>query len=650
MDSSVDPWGIQHVGRPRRTMSALGSVALSRDASGAPCAAEGSECSGCLTSTGAALVCAAFVLLRPKQRTKIGISSISISYAVVRAPIRLFIPSEQCSKDAHFQLGEDNHGRVGRPSRRLASPYANVPQITEFPMQHHMNGEIGILVLSVLSKYSVIGVPIQWLIPSERRSNLRRSTITNIVGPPCGSWLFGHTRELLLSPAYGEQEFKWLKMYGPVYLLKGCFGQNRLMISDPQAFQYILNSPHFALSPTLDNMTALVFGEGNLMRMRGKSHKRLRNEFNTAFTPATVRDSIPIFEKVAQGIALQLEASDAPSVNVMPLLCTAALAAIAEDLQRRPHLVSLRVKFSPTRVGAFLPPWMLRAATHLPTQTFKAVRQANHLAQRLGERVVREKEHLAQVGLDINSDLFGMLLNPDRSDTKRNPLSGPEIVAQTQIIMVAGQQRPLRWLFGNSPKIRNSKTMLRTEIHSTLGQGGTGSIVYDRMPFLNALIKETLRFYPAEPLTERMAVQDTVLPLSERITTSTGEQISQIPLSKGQVVVVAMAAYQRIADEVCSSASKCRLESRWGRDANEFRPSRWLDDTVVKGEAVGPYANLWRFAILEMQVILCELVGKFAFALPEDDIDPVRVRLANTLQPTMTDGQKGVPLRVTRIL
>jgi hypothetical protein len=51
-----------------------------------------------------------------------------------------------------------------------------------------------------------------------------------------------------------------------------------------------------------------------------------------------------------------------------------------------------------------------------------------------------------------------------------------------------------------------------------------------------------------------------------------------------------------------------------------------------------------------MQVILCELVGKFAFALPEDDIDPVRVRLANTLQPTMADGQKGVPLRVTRIL
>jgi hypothetical protein len=52
---------------------------------------------------------------------------------------------------------------------------------------------------------------------------------------------------------------------------------------------------------------------------------------------------------------------------------------------------------------------MLRAATHLPTQTFKAVRQANHLAKRLGERVVREKQDLAQRGLDINSDLFGVL-------------------------------------------------------------------------------------------------------------------------------------------------------------------------------------------------------------------------------------------------
>ncbi len=51
-----------------------------------------------------------------------------------------------------------------------------------------------------------------------------------------------------------------------------------------------------------------------------------------------------------------------------------------------------------------------------------------------------------------------------------------------------------------------------------------------------------------------------------------------------------------------------------------------------------------------MQVILSELVGKFSFALPDNDSDPVRVRVANTLVPTMSNGQKGVPLHITRLL
>jgi hypothetical protein len=39
--------GLGNGGRPRQTMSALRLVTLSHDASGAPCAVEGSECSEC---------------------------------------------------------------------------------------------------------------------------------------------------------------------------------------------------------------------------------------------------------------------------------------------------------------------------------------------------------------------------------------------------------------------------------------------------------------------------------------------------------------------------------------------------------------------------------------------------------------------------
>ncbi|KAJ6528093.1 cytochrome P450 [Mycena capillaripes] len=441
----------------------------------------------------------------------------------------------------------------------------------------------------------------------------RRSTIWNIRGPSSQSWIFGNLRELVLSSSYGDNEFAWQKLYGTVYRLKGCFGQDRLMVSDAGALQYILNSPHFALSVTLQNMVGLVFGHQSLMGIRGNIHKRLRNEFNIGFTAAAVRSYQPIFEKVAHTITEELEATDSETINVLPLLGAATLSAIAEaalsysieDLGEEyvaANIQIMRVVFflSPIwaaassqsagqivadAIGTHLPAWLLRAVVYLPTRTFKAVRTAKYLAIRLGERVVRGKAESARQGLDINHDIFGLLLDPNRSDKTRSTLTGQDVVDQTAIIMIAGQDTTANTIgFALLELARNPEFqgMLRAEIHATIGGADNGNIAYDRMPLLNALIKEALRFYPAEAFTERMALQDTSIPLSESIVTSTGEHLSQIPVVKGQVVVVAIASYQR-------------LQSRWGEDAHEFRPSRWLDATVSKGEAIGPYANLLTF-------------------------------------------------------
>jgi hypothetical protein len=116
--------------------------------------------------------------------------------------------------------------------------------------------------------------------------------------------------------------------------------------------------------------------------------------------------------------------------------------------------------------------------------------------------------------------------------------------------------------------------------------------------------QEALRLYPAEAITERMAVEDALIPLSDGITTSKGELISHLPVRKGQIVNLGIASYQRfVGSRGCRGHSVFvhirRLESRWGDDAHEFKPSRWLDGGAVKGEAVGPYANLWvNFSLL----------------------------------------------------
>jgi hypothetical protein len=51
--------------------------------------------------------------------------------------------------------------------------------------------------------------------------------------------------------------------------------------------------------------------------------------------------------------------------------------------------------------------------------------------------------------------------------------------------------------------------------------------------------------YPSGPLSEQIAVKDACLPLTNEITTTTGERITRVPIQKGQIVTLALASYQR---------------------------------------------------------------------------------------------------------
>jgi len=282
---------------------------------------------------------------------------------------------------------------------------------------------------------------------------------------------------------------------------------------------------------------------------------------------------------------------------------------------------------------------------HFPIATFKVIRKVKYNGYGLGRQVVHEKRKAAQQGLETNKDVFSLLLN--LSHTKQ-VLDEEDIVAQTVVPLIAGQDTTVNTLtFGLLELARHPEFQdkLRTEIHSALGVG-SGNIAYDSIPLLNAFIKETLRLYPALPMEDRIALEDVVIPLSESINTSTGEHISQVPIRKGQLVNLAIGSYQR-------------LELLWGPDAHQFDPSRWIEGKNYRGEAIGPYANLlsffggsrtclgWRFAILEMQVVLCELVSKFSFALPEGDF--VRARSFTALIPVLATGEKGAYLQISRI-
>ncbi|KAJ7187437.1 cytochrome P450 [Mycena pura] len=469
--------------------------------------------------------------------------------------------------------------------------------------------------------------------------------------------------QLLHSPQYGDYEFKWRKVYGSVYRIKGCLGQDRLMVSDPMAVQYLLNSPSFYFSRSLQAMIHWILGANSMIGRKGDDHKQLRAWMNPAFSAAAVRQYQPVFARVAQTITERLDDCETLSIDMCPLISDATLRSISqvvfgcavEDLSA--DLVesnSQIVHLSSTQsvylvlfdaIGALLPGWFMRHAVHLPIKHFRLMRAQLNLANREGWRLVREKTEAAKQGLETGGDLYSVLLNSDKSNTSSKQLREEDVVAQTSLIMIAGNDTVAKTLaFGLTELAKNGELQesLRAEIHATLGTGRE-NIPYDSMPLLNAFIKETLRMYPALPFADRIALKDEVIPLSESIVTTAGKRLDRVHIRKGEFVAITIASYQR-------------MESRWGDDADKFRPARWLDGTVYEGEAGTPYANLLSFlsgpriclGIFEMQVFLCELVGKFSFSLPANYTP--QVRIANLLLPTDAHGNKGALLEVKRVL
>ncbi|KAJ7234200.1 cytochrome P450 [Mycena haematopus] len=475
----------------------------------------------------------------------------------------------------------------------------------------------------------------------------QQSSIQRIPGPPPSSWLLGNMLQLFLPP-YGYYDDIWRKTYSTVYRFQGCFGRDRLMVSDPLALQHILNSGEFEFAPVFDTLFRWLFGERNMAVLKGKEHRNLRTAWNAAFTAGAVRQYQPILEKIAQGISEKLDVSNSQALDICPLLSSATVSSTTEvvfgcavDTWERSSASSASqssAQILGDEFGSLLPSWFFRRTIYLPTRASQALRTHVELASREGWRLVREKMDAAKQGLDGGDDVYSMLLT-------NKSLRPEDIVAQTSVMMIGGSDTTaytLVWALvelAKSPELQDS---LRAEIH-----GHPRNSAYDSMPLLNATIKESLRMYPVRPWTYRVATKDTFLPLSQSILSTTGERLSQIQVKKGQLVTLGFASYQK-------------LESRWGEDSGQFNPGRWLESRVPQSDAIGPYANLlafsggahtcvgWRLAVLEMQVILSELIGKFAFSLPVEE--SIEARYMTNLMPTNANGQKCAAFCVKRVL
>jgi len=193
------------------------------------------------------------------------------------------------------------------------------------------------------------------------------------------------------------------------------------------------------------------------------------------------------------------------------------------------------------------------------------------------------------------------------------------------------------WELSRHPDIQ---ARLRTEIISS-GR----NLSYDdlqQLQFLDAVIKEGLRLYPAAPLTQRVVVQDDVLPVSKTV-----NGMGTVRVKKGQIFIVPFTPMNTNPNV-------------WGPSSIIFDPSRWLDKDRMPSPSElphgwsglstfcdGPRNCLgWRLAVLEMKVILATLIRSLIFY---DSGANVQQKISPTLQPVINGKGGFLPLIIANV-
>ncbi|KAL4068695.1 cytochrome P450 [Scleroderma yunnanense] len=488
-----------------------------------------------------------------------------------------------------------------------------------------------------------------------RRST--RASLSQIRGPKPASYLLGNLPELYQSQV-GEPDFRWQDLYGDVIRLKGILGEDQLMVTDPKALQWIFATAgyDFPKQPERRAQSLLLNGR-SIVWAEGDAHKRHRRILNPGFGVPEARAFLSVARASAESMsakwmdAIQTNSNGGAVVNVPFLMSRATLDAIVEGrssfdvrlgsvhdpdntLARSYSGMLLDMFGTPSKPQLFVQEVLKCFPTKLLEYWFEhssnprllRARQTRDIATAEAKDMVTEKAEFLLQGKG-SRDIFTLLVKANMDAEAKDKLSDEELYAQMRILLIVGHEstsHAINWTLMELARNPEMQTRLRAEIRDRESairvRGDSQFTVSDLegMPYLTAFIKEGLRYHPTAPLVHRMAGRDTVLPLSRPIATNSGKLINEIPVPEGTRIVISISAYNR-------------NKELWGEDAHVFNPDRWLDGTVKdkKESTVGVYANLmtfgtghrsclgWRFALIEIQAFVVEIISKFEISLTE---------------------------------
>lgn len=453
----------------------------------------------------------------------------------------------------------------------------------------------------------------------------------------------------------GEPSREWIETVpneGLIYY-RFAFNSERVLLTSPKALAEVLvhKNYEFVKPSTIRDGIGRILGIGILLA-EGDEHKRQRRLLMPAFQFRHVKDLYQVFWSKAQEVTRAMTGtvqqpnplSEKPS-SVLEIANWASratldiigVAGMGKDFGAVANPDSelnatYRRIFAPNAVarflqllGLFVPFSVLR---RLPLKRNMEVDDAAQTIKRIAREIIQNKRQDLEKRERTDVDIVSVAL-------ESGGFSDEDLVNQMMTFLAAGHETTatsMTWasyLLAKHPEVQKR---LREEIRANLPSIDSTTPItstdIDRLPYLNAVCNEVLRFYAPVPMTLRIAAKDTTI---------LGHFIP-----KGTTVILSPWAV---------NTSK----ALWGDDAREFNPDRWMGaGRANTGGADSNYSFLTflhgprscigqAFAKAEFACLLAAWVGRFEMELANPDA-PLELQSGVTARP-----KGGLPVKMTAV-
>ncbi|KAG8780851.1 cytochrome P450-dit2 [Ceratobasidium sp. 428] len=401
---------------------------------------------------------------------------------------------------------------------------------------------------------------------------------------------------------------------------------------------------------------------------------------------------MPIFISIAEQTCAAIENDISKSqgdIDVFPWMTAAALELVGEaglgysfdSFKGKRNEYSIAIKditrffFKVVPFATLLPyisnigtpsfrRWVLQ---HIPISSVQKLLQAAKLQNNQAEEVLRARQALLASGGDLASeagrgrDIMTLLMKANEAEGSENQISRDAMIGHMNVFIFAGHETTstaVSRILDILAKKGDIQVRLREEInaYSKEHQDDANHDALLELPYLDAVVRETLRVYGPVSSIVRQSQADTIIPLEYPVETPAGK-ITSIPIKKGTRVVMNVVMANR-------------YDKTWGEQADQFRPERWignkLDEVTEPGAHLpGVYSSMMTFgggptscigfkilSVSTVEVMIATLVKTFKFEPSEQETiwETMGVQFPY-LKSEINDAEKlpKLPLRVVKL-